>query len=697
MSRQRGRVVLTKRYLRTAVFASILLGWGLLWGPGIPGIAGAVAKPLSDRDVKQFQAALKAADLKRWKKAERMARRIRDPLPHKIIHWMNILRPSSSVSFQTIAHFIEKNPNWPRHKRLRQRAEGIMGNKLEPQEILAWFKKFPPVSTDGRAQVAGAMLATGRTEKAHAMIRYLWLHGNFSGKGKEKKFYRRYKKIITAKDNIARLDRLLWSGRYWPARRMLWKVDKDYRALSFARLQLRFRRGNVDRAIAIVPEHLKKDMGLAYERLRWRRKKGKTEAAVNLLDKLPDVLPYPKKWWNERAILARRSLQKGYITQAYRVANGGQFKKGTKYAESTWLAGWIAHRFLKDHKTAKKHFTQMYDRVKYPVSRARAAYWAGRAAESIIETKKTSKKVNKKKKDKKETLTEAQKWFQKAAQYPTVYYGQLAALKLPKDKHQLALPPEPKIDKKKIKKYAKHELVRAVRILIQAGRKKHTRRFIMALYRMKSTPSWRAMTAALAKIYNRPDIGILVAKHSLREDGRILADSGYPALVPPFLHNGDRKILEIPLVLSVIRQESAFNPEAKSHAGARGLMQLMPATASNLAKRMKISYTRNRLTADPAYNLKLGQTYLLELLQKFNGSYVLSVAGYNAGPHRVTRWLKENGNPREQNVDAIDWIEMIPYSETRNYVQRVMENLQVYRHRLAKSPVQIELEKDLVR
>ena len=521
------------------------------------------------------------------------------------------------------------------------------------------------------------------------MLRYIWLNGNFGGKKKERRFYKKFRKILSSDANVKRMDRLLWQGRYWPARRMLWRVGKDFRALGFARLQLRFRRGNVDKAIERVPAHLKDNLGLAYERLRWRRKKRKYQSAVELLDaiskRMPKSIPYPEKWWGERAILTRRSLRKGslrkgFITQAYRMANGAAYKKGSKYVETEWLAGWIALRFIKNYKAAEKHFTQMHARVKYPVSRARAAYWAGRAMEAMKEEKK------------------ALEWYRKAAKYPTKYYGQLALVKLPKKERKLAIPAEPKVSKKTIHKYAKNDMVRAVRILIELGRKNHIKPFIMSLYRSTDSPKWRAMTAALARIYDRPDIAIRVAKDSLRKDGRVLLDSGYPSLdPPPPIRHGNNWSLEVPLVLSVIRQESAFNPTAKSQAGARGLMQLMPATASNVAKQIRIAYSKGRLTSDPNYNLKLGQTYLIGLLKEFKGSYVLALCAYNAGPHRAKKWIKEHGDPRDSDVDVIDWVEKIPFTETRNYVQRVMENLQVYRFRVAKTPVQAELEKDLSR
>jgi len=666
--------------MRRNLIAISLLG--AVWAINFPIVAASAAE-LSARDAKIAKGAFKALDGHEWKRAERLAQYTKNPIPIKIIRWRNIVRPSTYLSYHEIARFIKDHPSWPRQKRLRRRAEEAMRNSLPAPEVISWFQKYPPVSTDGQVQLAQATLAMGKTDKAHAMLRYIWLNGNFGGKKKERRFYKKFKSLLGGDANVKRMDRLLWQGRYWPARRMLWRVNKDYRALGFARLQLRFRRGNVDKAIERVPAHLKDNIGLAYERLRWRRKKRKYQSAVELLDaiskRMPTSIAYPEKWWGERSILARRSLRKGFISQAYRMANGAEYKKGSKYAETEWLAGWIALRFIKDYKAAVKHFTQMHARVKYPISLARAAYWAGRGYEAM----------NKKKL--------ALAWYRKAAKYPTKYYGQLALVELPKKERKLTIPSEPKVSKKTIHKYAKNDMVRAVRILVELGRKDHIKPFIMSLYRSTDSPQWRAMTAALARIYDRPDIAIRVAKDSLRKDGRVLIDSGYPALTPPLIKHGNNWSLEVPLVLSVIRQESAFNPTAKSHAGARGLMQLMPATASNVAKQVRIAYSKGRLTSDPHYNLKLGQTYLIGLLKQFKGSYVLALCAYNAGPHRAKQWIKANGDPRADDVDVIDWVEMIPFTETRNYVQRVMENLQVYRFRLAKTPVQAELEKDLSR
>ena len=237
----------------------------------------------------------------------------------------------------------------------------------------------------------------------------------------------------------------------------------------------------------------------------------------------------------------------------------------------------------------------------------------------------------------------------------------------------------------------------AVRILSQLARKNELRPFVLGLGNAKDAPGWRAMTAVLARTYGRPDLAIAVAKKAGRA-GRTLVQAAYPLLKAPALAGGAGKsTVEAPLVLAMVRQESAFNPRAASGAGARGLMQLLPRTAYTVARRLKVPYSRSRLTSDFRYNLRLGQAYIAGLVKKYDGSYVLALAAYNAGPSQANKWMRNNGDPRDQSVDIIDWIEMIPFDETRNYIQRVLENLQVYRRRLADKEVVLMLESDLRR
>ena len=624
-----------------------------------------------------MRTALAAAKAGQWKAARRAVTKARHPLPAKIIRWMDFRRTGTRVYFEDVGRFVALNQDWPEQDLLRRRAEEMISDKTPDSLILTWFSRFPPVSTDGKVRYGTALRAAGVEQAGWEILRDAWLTGNF-GKGSEKRFYRRYRKLLSRDDNRQRLDRLLWEGRYWPARRMLWKVNAKQRALGEARLVLMSMRGNADRAIAKIPAHLKDDPGLIYERLRWRRRKG-LDTASEFLATVPFDLVYPAKWWDERSIIARRILRKGHVSEAYRLVkeHGIHRQHAAAFAEAEWTAGWLALRFLAEYETAWLHFATMYNAVRYPISRARGAYWAARAASALKRPK------------------EAAVWLRKAANHPTTYYGQLAAARLGGDK-SVWLPPDPIPDFETLEEFDGHELVQVVRLFAQIGAEDQLRPFIRALANVDGSAAWRTLTASLARRHGRPDLALGVAK-SMGREGRTLIGAGYPTVKVPRKVNANKKPLpEQPLVLAVIRQESAFQPEAKSHAGARGLMQLLPRTARNVAKGLKLRYSKTRLTKEPAFNLTLGQAYLGDLIKEFNGSYVLALAAYNAGPGRARRWLKTNGDPRESVTQAIDWIELIPFEETRNYIQRVMEGLQVYRGRLNGARMAITLDRDLI-
>jgi soluble lytic murein transglycosylase len=657
-------------HLKVAVLA------GLLVFMPLPATAGSDA--LSPDDIKAAKAALKAVGAEKWRSAHKAAAKAKDPLVAKIVDWFDFIRPETRARFAEISAFITENSHWPYQKRLQRRTEEAMTETTPANVVLSWFETREPASVDGRVRLGAALLAEGYKKRAQRVLRRAWVGGNF-GKRQERTFFKRYRKLLRKDDHLKRLERLLWNGRYWASRRMLWRVGAGHRALAEARMALRHRRGNVDRAIARVPAELKDHPGLIYERLRWRRRKGLDMSARDLLSDLPDDLGRPDLWAKERAILARRALQAGHISEAYRIAKDHGLDNGAAFAEAEWLAGWIALRFLGDYEVARNHFSTMYDSVRYPVSRARGAYWVGRTEEALS------------------GHSAAEPWYQTAARYPTTYYGQLATARLKPAGGGFALPPEPKPDAAQVTAFAEHELVRVARILGQIGENKRLKPFILGLSSIETSPGWRALSASLAVELDRPDLAIRVSKLNNRA-GRGLVAEGYPVPdVKPLFDRAGKPLVEIPLVLSLVRQESGFFTKARSPAGARGLMQMLPRTAYRTARTLKIPYSRRRLTSDADYNLKLGQAHLATLLKSFDGSYVLALAAYNAGPSRVRKWVNANGDPRDATVNVIDWIEMIPFNETRNYVQRVLENLQVYRLRLAKTKVALTLEGDLRR
>ena len=655
-------------FVATALLAVTVLAPQFAAAGGIGG--------LSERDKAAAGNALVASKSAKWGAFRKYHQSIKSPVLKKVLSWHLFSAANSGASFEEISRFLRENAHWPLRRQLQIRAEEVMPHSLLASEIFTWFENRVPLTPNGTARLAASHLKQGNTEKATKLIRKIWVHGNF-GAQQERQFYRQFRRYMTRKDHIERLDRLLWAGKYHPVRRMYRRIHGDYRALAEARLALRRFRGGVDRAISRVPESLKNDPGLVYERLRWRRKKGKNEFARELLAEPPQDLRAPLRWWRERAIVARRALQDGHVSEAYKLTKNHGLDKDQRFGivSAEWLAGWIALRFLKDRddtEASYTHFVTAYRHATYPISRSRNAYWAGRAAESRGDTLK------------------AHTWFRRAFFHQTTFYGQLAAARLPSGR-RFELPPAPSIDQEKVKSFDKDELVRVVRALGKAGLQDLLRPFIHQLNRQESGITWRAKVADLAREVGRPDLAIGVAKETLRA-GFHLIEAGYP-----LLRHKLRPELEAALVHAIVRQESAFNLHAISAAGARGLMQLMPGTASRVAKKNRLPYVRKKLTEDKAYNLQIGQAYVAELLREFDNSYILALAAYNAGPARVRRWIKTNGDPRDPMVDPIDWIELIPFEETRNYVQRVIENLHVYRHRMAKTEVAFTPERDLRR
>lgn len=645
-----------------AIFAA---GWLALMPAPSP------AADLAKAEIPHAREALKLAQAGKWSAARAQAAKVKSPLFGKIVTWLDLISHDSGDSFEDVAAFLDANPQWPSRHTLARRAEEAMTAATPDEAVLAWFAQRRPLTPDGRSRLAAALYAKGKDAEADALVRESWINDTF-GDRQERQFLARHRDRLTPADHWARLDRLLWDDKIEPARRMLPFVSHERRLLAEARITLIQRTGGIDKVIARVPEDLQGDPGLIYDRLRWNRAKGFDMTARQILDPGPPNLGRPEKWYRERAIMARRALQLGHISEAYRLAARHHLKDGAEFAGAEWLAGWIALRFLNEPATGLNHFKAMYNVVSYPVSRARAAYWAGRAAEATG------------------NRDEAEGWYKTAAQYPTVYYGQLAEAKVNPTRGS-ALPAivEPSAEERTA--FNAHELTRAVRLLKDLDAKReHLRPFLLALDGVDKRPGWRTLTAALADGIGRPDIAVFVARRAVRENNEFLA-TGYPLVGVP--HGSP----ESPLVHAVVRQESAFDPAAKSAANALGLMQLLPSTASGVAKKLGVKFSKDKLTGDPNFNLKVGRAYLQGLLDDFAGSYVLALASYNAGPNRARAWIREYGDPRDSSIDVVDWVESIPYEETRNYVQRVMEDLQVYRRRLETTEVAMNLERDLKR
>jgi soluble lytic murein transglycosylase len=632
-------------------------------------LAGGRAGAVSGDDRQLYRSAIAAAKGSDPNGALRQAAQAKDPLLRKLVTWMALSRGTSSAGFAEIAEFITQNPDWPGQVSLRQRAEEAIAG-VSDATLKEWFQRFKPVTAYGKLRQADWMMAAGQNAAATAQIRDVWINSELSGFD-EKSILARYHGIIRGEDHIKRLDRLVWDGLAESAHRMMPRVPADYRLLADARLKLGAFQPGVERAVAKVPANLQNDPGLLYERVRWRRRKELYDSALEALLNPPKELVRPALWWTERQILARRALADGKAQLAYRLVVKHGLSDGAAFADAEFLAGWIAFRSLRDPQAGYDHFVRLYNGVTRPISRARGAYWAGRAAEAL---------------NRKDL---AATWFATASEHATTYYGQLARAKaVGEAAGRLAAEPKPTAEESA--QFRKRELVRVVQMLGEIGETDRLSIFMQRLSELAKTPSEHVMIASLFESVGRLDLSVGAAKRA-GYAGVMLIEHGYPVIELPA---GEA---ERPLILAVTRQESAFEREAVSKSGARGLMQLMPATAHQIAKSRQLPYSADRLLTDGRYNISLGRAYLQDLIDRFGGSYVLSIAAYNAGPARVRQWMDSFGDPRTKSIDVVDWVESIPFTETRNYVQRVLENLQVYRMRLGDHALAFSLPSDLKR
>lgn len=635
--------------------------------------ATAQASNLSSAELITLTRAFQTAQLGKWDKALSITDTVSSKLGKKLMWWLYLTEPNQNVPVDKLASFIQKNPNWPNLRKIRISAENRLWTRSDSktEEVLSWYALYPPITAVGQTHLAEAKIDSGSLIEGEALLREIWISGNLSSR-LEERLVTRHSSVLHTKDHVLRLENLLWKKHIRSAKRMLKRVDKDQKTLALARIGLMEFAGNVDTLISRVNPETKDDLGLVFDRVRWRRVKGLNTNARKLLLATPNPPQRQKIWWKERRIQVRQALVDGDITDAYQLAFQHGMKRGGKdYAEAEWLAGWIALRFLHDGQNALYHFSELHKAVYRPISRARAAYWAGRAAQSLKENRVASI------------------WYEEASSYPLTFYGQLAAQNLDR-KNSIRLPSTLLPSHSEMKEFQKNELTRATRLLTKLGGKRKIKPFLMKLDKTAKTSRQRLLVALLAEQSGRLDLSVGLAKRD-HNSGLNLISHAYPIISLP-----KKFVKDEALLLAVARQESQFNPLAISHAGAVGLMQIMPTTARLTAKRIGVTYRLDRLAHDGYYNAMFGSAHLAKLLDRYEGNYVLTITAYNAGAGRVRRWIAKNGDPRSREVDTIDWIEMIPFEETRSYVQRVLENLQVYRRLLARpAQVSIRLAQDL--
>ena len=634
---------------------------------------------LSKKDFEKAKEVLKLVKGKKWNTALKTSKRVKNKEFKNLITWMYLKQRGNQATFADYQAFIIKNKDYPRMNRLRYLAEHkIILKNTAPNVIVDWFEKEyknlgieEPLSGFGKIKLGESYMLLDQTEKAIELIKEGWVHAELS-KGELRYYRNKFKKILTSQDHIERADHLAWSRKYWDLRRMLRYLPKDEKALYNARQILMSNSYGVDKAISNVPAHLKKDVGLQYDRLKWRNRRGRTDSSLEILyansEKTEEELVRPDLWWKQRESIVRSLIYKKRYKLAYKIASEHSLSYGPEFAEAEWLSGWISLAFLKSPEYSITHFENFYKNVGYPISLARGAYWLGRSYKQLGDKKN------------------AEKYFSEGSVFLTTYYGQLSFNEINYG-GEFVLEDQSQYSKEYEKEFNNNKLIKHVILLKELDRTQYSKDIIKHLAQLNIENGSEVLAAKLATKIGRYDYAIQISKQASYEK-RFYNQFNYPIITVPRMIN-KKAMPEAALIHAIIRQESEFDARANSWAGARGMMQLMKYTAKVVAKQAKLPYSISRLTKDPEYNIKLGSYYFNSLLEQYNGVFPFAIAAYNAGPNRVKTWRRVNGDPTKNQLSYIDWIELIRFEETRNYVQRVLENVNVYKYMIAKQPVKI--------
>ncbi|MFC6686628.1 lytic transglycosylase domain-containing protein [Jhaorihella thermophila] len=638
---------------------------------GLVLLCATLTGPALASDSDALKRALAAMRDGKWTVALNVAGR-RGSIARDIIvwHWLH----AGEGSDGDVLVFLNRRPDWPGLTRLRRKSEPSFTNAA-PERVLKFHAGHRPQTAEGALNYAVALATQGREGDAQAEIVLAWRTMPM-GEGLQRTYLENYGTLLKP-HHWARLDRMLWDGHYISAKRILPLVDEGHRRLAEARIALAERKPGVDALIARVPKALKDDPGLVYARFVWRDRKDLDDSAITLLlarSTSAESLGEPAKWAPRRRKLARQEMRDGDPARAYRIAATHQLtpEDGYSYADLEWLAGYIALRKLNDPARAVEHFKRFGAAVASPISKSRAGYWLGRAYAALGNADK------------------AHDAYAMAADFQTAFYGLLAAERIGRPFDPALANPETPPDWRKAA-FLKSSVAQAALLLIKADEPGLARVFLTHLADSLD-PQEVAQLGQMAVDLGQPYLAVMIAKQAARR-GIILPGAYYP------LHPVAKEKLPMApeMVLAIARRESEFNPLVISGAGARGLMQVMPATAKKVARDLGIlaAHATSRLTREWDYNAKLGANYLSGLAGRFDGNVVLMAAGYNAGPGRPAEWIERYGDPRAPAVDVVDWIEHIPFSETRNYVMRVTESLPVYRARLGKPALPIPFSREL--
>ncbi len=645
--------------------------------PAAAAAAPLAMAPSSDRE--RIATVMAALDRKDFAGARALSSGLTDPTSKTLGEWLYFQAEDPLVSAPAADTFLDANPQWPALGKIQANAEKRMPLTLPAAQVLAFFKTRDPVTGEGRLQLARALYETGEKAAADLQIREAWRAHNFQ-LADEQRILSVYGSTLTTEDHIARADRLLWAREPVSARRVFARLPEREREMGEARAALLSGAPNAPLLFDSLPAAMRSDPGVMHAAIRYFRRHESEPRAVELARQLPAdpaKLRNAARLWEERQLLMRWALTERRYADAYVMAAGAGLEAGTEFSEAEFNAGWIALRFLNAPQRAETHFTALAGAVTAPISRSRGFYWLGRAAAA------------------KGDAPLAERRFKQAAAFPFTYYGQLAAERLGADATTgHVFPPPAQATAEDKARFAARPAAAALRII--AGIPDADGEFLTFSYYLDDHLETAGEYLELKRLAEGRG-----AMHAVVRAGKVAIGRGVsvPEVSYPLISVPERAANFAPkeIILGLTRQESEFNPKAFSPAGARGLMQLLPTTAQITARKEGLPYNKAALLNDPEQNMVLGAAHLSHLLSAYNGSYIMTFAAYNAGPNRVTEWIARYGDPRWPSVDPVDWVEQIPFQETRNYVQRVLENTQVYRGRLNAKPIPGRLAFDLER
>ena len=593
-----------------------------------------------------------------------------DAVQRQIIRWALIDVVGADLGFIELEAASRELQGWPRAESRQEAAEQALSTSYaSPQQVIDFFSGGQPQTAAGAFALAQALSATGRTAEAQTLVIDWWRNRSFD-LGLQERMLAAYGSWFTVADHEKRLDTLLYGPQGPATRAMLPLVSSEYRALAEARMALRN-----GASAPFVPAQLENDPGLAVERARRYRLSGAESMGFQHLSRFPAAPTHSEGQdllWTERRNYFIDALQARDYTSAYHAMAGHGFPGGDRRVDAEFFAGWIALTKLNNPAQAARHFEALRTMSTTPITQSRALYWLGRAAEAQGDD------------------AAASAYYAEGGRYTWAFYGQLAAERA--GNRTMRLPPEPRPTDADRARFEGYPLVQAIRRLMSAGEESLVRVFVMHLDDSLTNAEDYALLVDLSREYGLQDLSMHVARTAAQR-GFPLAERGYPITTVPDVPGRP----DPAFVHAIIRQESAFDPRVRSSADARGMMQMLPSTASGAARRLGVTWRGAEALYDPDYNVQLGTFHLGELLSDFGGSYLLTTIGYNAGPARPPQWIPYCGDPRGAGVDPIDFIECAPFTETRNYMMRVMENMQVYRARLNGGEAQISISQELAR